>query len=163
MAENYDGLTRNQWTGTWSPKGDFPIVLSNEVRGGIHFVKGGNSGETLQGIHGQRLQEGMLAYVKEGYTGVTGDMFYVYKLLSGESRSQVTGEVPNTLSNWSEFAPSNGDVTPENISLSSISDVDLSSAQSGAILQYNGNTQKWEARNEIDTLFGQLNLNGGVY
>lgn len=162
MAENYDGLTRNQWTGTWSPRGDFPIVLSNECRGGIHFVQGG-SGDGLTDISGQRLQEGMLAYVKEAYTGVPGDRFYIYKLLSNQSRNQATGEVPNELSNWEEFGTALGTVTEDNISISMISDFDVSGAQSGALLQYNGNTQKWEARNEIDTTFGQLNLNGGTY
>ena len=35
---NYDGLTRNAWTGTW-PHGD-PIVLDTEIRGGLRHVSG---------------------------------------------------------------------------------------------------------------------------
>lgn len=160
---NYNGLTRNAWPGTWSPDGSFPIVLADEVRGGIHYVQGGTSGQTLTDLPGQRLEEGMLAYVKEGYSGVTGDRFYLYKLQNGESRDENTGAMPNTLSNWHDFANSIGEVTEANISLDSINNVDLSNLQSGALLQYNGQSEKWEARNDIDTQFGSLKLNGGSY
>jgi hypothetical protein len=37
----YDGLTRNQWPGTWSPSSDHPIVLDTEIRGALRFVSGG--------------------------------------------------------------------------------------------------------------------------
>ena len=72
---NYDGLTRNAWTGTWSPSGDHPIVLDTEIRGGLRHVSG-DLGDQLTDISGQRLQEGMLVYVKNTYGSVTGDTFY---------------------------------------------------------------------------------------
>lgn len=103
MAVNYDGLTRNRWPGTWSPGGDHPIVLNSEMRGGIHFVEGGTV-EELTDIKGQRLVEGMIAYVKTAYTGVDGDTFYIYKSQSGESRNQATGELPNSSANWTKLA-----------------------------------------------------------
>jgi hypothetical protein len=159
---NYNGLTRNTWPGTWSPDGSFPIVLSDEVRGGIHFVTGEENNQ-LTDLPGQRLEEGMLAYVKQSYAGVTGDRFYIYKLQDGEGRNENTGEMPNTLSNWHDFANSIGEVTEANISIDSINNVDVENVQSGALLQYNGQTENWEARNNIDTTFGTLKLNGGSY
>ena len=98
---NYDGLTRNAWSGTWSPSGDHPIVLDTEIRGGLRHVSG-DSGDQLTDISGQRLQEGMLVYVKNTYGSVTGDTFYQYSLLSGESRDTSTGEMPNAAGNWTE-------------------------------------------------------------
>jgi len=105
MAVNYDGLTRNRWPGTWSPGGDHPIVLNSEMRGGIHFVEGGTV-EELTDIKGQRLVEGMIAYVKTSYTGVDGDTFYIYKSQSGETRDNATGALPNSSANWTKLVNS---------------------------------------------------------
>ena len=102
MAANYNGLTRNTWSGTWSPSGNHPIVLNNEIRGGIHFVSGA-SGDHLTDIAGQRLEEGMMVYVKNSYSNITGDKFYIYKLRDGESRNTSTGAMPNAAENWSQF------------------------------------------------------------
>ena len=102
MAVNYDGLTRNRWPGTWSPGGDHPIVLNSEMRGGIHFVEGGTV-EELTDIKGQRLVEGMIAYVKTSYTGVDGDTFYIYKSQPGETRNNATGALPNSSANWTKL------------------------------------------------------------
>lgn len=66
MPINYDGLTRNQWPGTWSPNGSHPVALNNEIRGGVHSITG-DLGDQLTDISGSRLQEGMLVYVKTGY------------------------------------------------------------------------------------------------
>ena len=52
---NYNGLTRNQWPGTWSPSSNHPIALDTEIRGGLRYVSGVDS-DTVTGIHGQRLQ-----------------------------------------------------------------------------------------------------------
>ena len=98
---NYDGLTRNTWTGTWSPSGTHPIVLDTEIRGGLRFVSG-EEGDRLENISGQRLQEGMLVYLKTGYDSFSGDKYYKYLSLDGESRNGSTGELPNSNSNWSE-------------------------------------------------------------
>ena len=82
MAD-YNGLTRNAWTGTWSPSGDHPIVLDTEIRGGLRYISG-DAGDQLTDITGQRLQEGMIVYVKNTYGSVTGNKFYSYSLLGGE-------------------------------------------------------------------------------
>ena len=34
---NYNGLTRNQWPGTFSPSSNHPIVLDTEIRGGLRY------------------------------------------------------------------------------------------------------------------------------
>jgi hypothetical protein len=103
-STNYDGLTRNVWPGTWSPSSSQPIVLDTEIRGTLQSITG-NSGDRLTDIYGQRLQEGMLVYVKTGYTAGgytrTGDSYYTYKLLSGDVRNASTGAAPNTEANWS--------------------------------------------------------------
>lgn len=106
---NYDGLTRNTWTGTWSPSGTHPIVLDTEIRGGLRFVSG-EEGDKLEDISGQRLQEGMLVYLKSEYGGFQGDKYYKYLLLEGEGRDLSTGEMPNDDLNWSEvsFGSGNG-------------------------------------------------------
>ena len=105
MASNYDGLTRNIWPGTWSPATAAPIALDTELRGTLQSITG-DTNDRLTNIHGQRIQEGMLVYVKNSYiSGVytrTGDRYYTYKLQTGESRNSSTGAVPNAESNWSE-------------------------------------------------------------
>ena len=133
MAAVYDGLTRNSWTGTWSPSGDHPIVLSNEIRGGIQYVSG-DSGDQLTDIPGQRLVEGMLVYVKNTYGSVTGDKYYTYSLLSGESRNASTGEVPNAAGNWSEAALGGGSISV----LSDIGNVSTTAPNTGQVLKWDG-------------------------
>ena len=104
---NYDGLTRNTWTGTWSPSGTHPIVLDTEIRGGLSFVSG-DEGDRLEDISGQRLQEGMLVYLKNEYDEFQGDKYYKYLLLEGEGRDLSTGEMPNDSLNWSEVSFGSG-------------------------------------------------------
>ena len=107
MAD-YNGLTRNQWPGTWSPSSDHPIVLDTEIRGGLRYVSG-NSGDRLSDITGQRLQDGMVVYVENGYTegSVTyqSGQYYKYNVLAGESRDASTGVLPNDSDNWEFFKP----------------------------------------------------------
>jgi len=103
MASDYSGLTRNLWTGTFSPTASHPIVLDTELRGSLRTVSG-SLGDRLTDITGQRLEEGMLVYLKTGYTaGATvrvGGLYYRYNLLSGETRNTNTGEMPNAEGNW---------------------------------------------------------------
>lgn len=94
---NYDGLTRNEWSGTWSPAGDFPIVLDTEIRGGLRLVTG-EPGDTRLDIPGQRLQEGMLVFDK------STNIYYKYISLPGETRNSSTGDLPNNDDNWELFA-----------------------------------------------------------
>lgn len=105
MATNYDGLTRNTWPGTWSPASNAPIALDTELRGTLQSITG-NTNDQLTNIPGQRIQEGMLVYVKNTYIDGqytrTSDRYYTYKLQSGEVRSTSTGAVPNAEINWSE-------------------------------------------------------------
>lgn len=107
MSSNYDGLTRNIWPGTWSADGNYPIVLDTELRGTLQSISG-NSGDRLTDITGQRLTEGMLAYLVNGYTAGlvtrTADTYYKYSLLTGESRDPITGEMPNSEDNWTLFS-----------------------------------------------------------
>jgi hypothetical protein len=111
MATNYDGLTRNVWPGTWSTGTNSPIVLDTEVRGTLQSISG-DSGDRLTDIPGARIQEGMLVYVKNGYTSgsttYTADKYYTYKLQGSEVRSNVTGAVPNADANWSLFSVGGG-------------------------------------------------------
>lgn len=126
MSANYNGLTRNTWSGTWSPSGNHPIALNNEIRGGIHFVSGA-LGDQLTDIVGQRLEEGMMVYVKNSYSNITGDKFYIYKLRDGESRNSSTGAMPNTVQNWSQLtatAEYSGGSVFSNIITSEIDTVD---------------------------------------
>jgi len=99
MSGNYDGLTRNLWTGTWSSSSTHPIVLDSELRGSLQSITG-LSGNRLTDIFGQRLQDGMLVYIKEGYTNGliirSSKTYYQYILLSGQSRDIYTGDYPNS-------------------------------------------------------------------
>jgi hypothetical protein len=103
MSTDYSGLTRNVWPGTWSTGSNSPIALDTELRGTLQSISG-DSGDRLTDIPGARLTEGMLVYVKTGYTAGlvtrTGDSYYKYKLQAGESRSSVTGAMPNAEANW---------------------------------------------------------------
>ena len=111
MATNYDGLTRNVWPGTWSTGTNAPIVLDTEVRGTLQSISGA-SGDQLHDIPGARIQEGMLVYVKNGYTNgsttYTADKYYTYKLQGSETRSSITGAVPNADANWTLFSVGGG-------------------------------------------------------
>ena len=105
MSVDYSGLTRNTWPGTWSPSSDSPIALDTELRGTLQSISG-DATDRLVDIPGQRLTEGMLVYVKNGYTNgsgtaIAGDTYYTYKLQTNESRNTNTGAVPNADGNWS--------------------------------------------------------------
>ena len=127
----YDGLTRNQWPGTWSPSSNHPIVLDTEIRGALRFASGG-AGDTLTDITGQRLQEGMLVYLKTGYGSFTSNTYYKYSLLVGESRNAATGAMPNAVGNWSvvTFAGAS--------ELSALSDVSTTAPSTGQVLKWDG-------------------------
>ena len=99
---NYNGLTRNQWPGTWSPSSNHPIALDTEIRGGLRYVSGVDS-DTVTGIHGQRLQDGMVVYVKNAHGGFEADRYYKYQLGAGEYRDSNTGELPNAAGTWAPF------------------------------------------------------------
>ena len=124
----YDGLTRNQWPGTWSPSSDHPIVLDTEIRGALRFVSGG-AGDTLTDITGQRLQEGMLVYLKTGYGSFTSNTYYKYTLQGAETRNAATGAMPNAAANWSvvTFAGAS--------ELSALSDVSTTAPSTGQVLK----------------------------
>ena len=44
-----------------------------------------------------------------------------------------------------------------------LSDVDASSVQDGAMIQYNDITEKFEITNRIETTTGEIRLNGGTF
>lgn len=44
-----------------------------------------------------------------------------------------------------------------------LSDVDASSVQDGAMIQYNDTTEKFEITNRIETDSGEIRLNGGTF
>lgn len=161
MTNPYTGLTRNVWPGTWSSNGNHPIALSNEIKGGLHFITG-NTSDRLTDIPKQRLQEGMLVYVKNSYSNIEGNNFYVYKLLTGQIINGSTGEFPNVIDNWSKFEVS-GLSRDVQLALSDLIDINISNIQEGSLLQYNARSSVWEATNNVDTQFGTLRLNGGAY
>jgi hypothetical protein len=157
MATDYSGLTRNQWPGTWSAASNtIPIVLDTEIRGGLRQVSG-DVNDRLTDIPGQRLQEGMLAYVKTGYTadGATraSGGYYKYVLLSGQSRNSSTGAMPNAEGNWSDFSAasvSSGSFSGEstfngNIVIAATATIIASGTggSNGQILLSNGTTVFW--------------------
>jgi hypothetical protein len=123
MTTNYDGLTKNSWPGTWSPSSNAPIALDTELRGTLQSISG-ETGDRLTDIYGQRLTEGMMVYLKTGYSAGgkirSGDTYYKYKLLNGESRNASTGSMPNSDSNWTEvsFGSSSNQVVSGNLDLS---------------------------------------------
>lgn len=116
MSGNYDGLTKNTWPGTWAPSSNAPIVIDTDLRGTLQSISG-NVGDQLTDIPGQRLTEGMLVYIKNGYTtGAitrTGDTYYKYSLLVGEERNFATGAVPNNEANWTEANLGGGIIQPQ--------------------------------------------------
>ena len=111
MPVDYSGLTRNTWPGTWSPTGAAPIALDTELRGGLQSISGG-AGDKLTDIYGQRISEGMMVFLKNGYVASgytrTSSTYYTYALLPGESRSQISGAMPNAEANWSEISFASG-------------------------------------------------------
>lgn len=131
MAD-YNGLTRNAWTGTWSPSGDHPIVLDTEIRGGLRYISG-DAGDQLTDITGQRLQEGMIVYVKNTYGSVTGNKFYSYSLLGGEQRNASTGDMPNAAGNWTEFVSGAIPAT-----VGDLTDVSNTAPTVGQVLKWDG-------------------------
>ncbi len=50
-----------------------------------------------------------------------------------------------------------------NISVGSLTDIDLSVLNEGSILQYNINDSKWKSTNDLLTENGKLTLNGGTF
>ena len=113
MAD-YNGLTRNAWPGTWSPSSNHPIVLDTEMRGGLRYVSG-DSGDRVSDITGQRLQDGMLIYVKKAHEGFEAEQYYSFKLQAGQYRDSATGELPNNSNNWEEFRPKVDSATTTNL------------------------------------------------
>lgn len=158
MSTNYDGLTRNTWTGTWSPTGDHPIVLDTEIRGSLQSISG-SFGNRLTNITGQRLTEGMLVYVKNEYTADgytrTAKSYYQYNLLNEQSRDSNTGVMPNAEANWTIFT-----VSSTVNKLEDIGNVDAAAPiTDGSVLQYDEATQKWVAR----TVLTGITLDAGNY
>ena len=130
---DYNGLTRNAWTGTWSPSGGHPIVLDTEIRGGLRYISG-DVGDQLTDIPGQRLQEGMLVFVKSTYGSVTGNKFYQYSLFGGEQRNTSTGDMPNAAGNWTEFVSGGGGATV----IGDLTDVSNTAPTVGQVLKWDG-------------------------
>jgi hypothetical protein len=118
MSTNYDGLTRTTWPGTWSPNGDQPIVIDRELRGSLQYISG-DVGDRLTDITGQRLQEGMMVYLKAGYTSGSfifkSNTYYQYRPLVGESRDAATGALPNNDDNWLELSLAANTATGSNL------------------------------------------------
>ena len=44
-----------------------------------------------------------------------------------------------------------------------LTDVDVTNLADGALIQYDGSTQKFTATNELDTDAGEIRLNGGAF
>ena len=111
MSVDYSGLTRNTWPGTWSPNSTHPIVLDTEIRGTLQSISGSN-GDRLTDISGARITEGMLVYIKTGYTAGgytrTSGNYYKYTLGVGQVRDSNTGAMPNAETNWEVFTVSSG-------------------------------------------------------
>ena len=103
MAIDTTGLSAVIFPNTLST-GDssYPIVLENEVRGGLQFVTGG-SNDTHLNIAGQRLQFGMLVWNAADAT------YYQY---TGTTARNAMGELNNTSADWTavRFGGGGGDI-----------------------------------------------------
>jgi hypothetical protein len=93
----------------------------------------GDAGDQLTDITGQRLQEGMLVYVKNTYGSVDGGKFYQYSLLSGESRNLSTGDMPNAAGNWTEVT-FGGSIS----AIGDIANVSSTAPSAGQVLKWSG-------------------------
>lgn len=106
MSENYIGLTKNNWTGTWAPEdnADYPIVVDADIRGSLHCISG-DLGDRLSDIPAQRLKPGMLVYIRNEYTTDTvsykGGKYYRYNP-GNTVIDPDTGEYPNIDAYWFE-------------------------------------------------------------
>lgn len=150
MSANYDGLTKNTWPGTWAPSASQPIVLDVEIRGALRFVSG-EIGDRLEDITGQRLQSGMLVYLRDSYDSFVGGTYYKYDLLGGEVRDEATGAMPNAAGNWSPTTVKIDDGTTFN--LAELDDAAISSpVNENDLLLYSGG--QW-----INATIGIDNLN----
>lgn len=110
---DYKGISRSLWPSTWSPTSTHPIVLSEEVRGGLQYLSG-STDSSLTDIPGTRLQEGMLVYLDSDASGNFEEKSYwQYQLLAGEERDAATGAVPNAVANWKKFDPRGLDSTSD--------------------------------------------------
>lgn len=158
MPANYNGLTRNTWPGTFSPSSFHPIVLDSEIRGSLRTISG-SVGDRLTNITGQRLEDGMLVYLQNGYIdGIyirSSNTYYKYSILSGEVRNSSTGQLPNNEANWSPYSPnlvagtgvtlstnpSTGAITintASTASLNDLSNVVITDPSAGQVLKWNG-------------------------
>jgi hypothetical protein len=150
MTTNYNGLTRNTWTGTWSPTGDHPIVLDTEIRGSLQSISG-DIGDQLTDITGQRLTEGMLVYVKNAYTADTvtrtGDSYYKFNLLAGESRDATTGQMPNTEANWTKFTASGQGSVEKLEDIGNVAAADP--ILNNSMLQYDADNSAWNTTTTV--------------
>ena len=84
--------------------GEQPIVLGNHVRGTLHSIL--DSGDMLTDITGPRLQEGMLVYLRHGYSTFESDTYYTYRVQPNDDiRSDSNqGALPNENDNWTKLS-----------------------------------------------------------
>ena len=70
--------------------GSHPIVLGNDIRGTLQSIV--SRDKKLTDISGRRIEEGMLVYLKYGYTdsSVTfdSDTYYIYKIHESDSEGR---------------------------------------------------------------------------
>lgn len=74
--------------------------------------------------------------------------------------NRITATINNTTS-----GPRNVSVTVPSAStrLNALGDVNVSTLNDGAMLQYDNTSKKWTSRNDIKTESGNLILNGGTF
>ena len=137
MAINTNGLPQIAGPRTLVSGGP-PIVLGNEVRGGIHRISG-ETGDTLSTIDARRLQAGMLVYDENT------SQFFMYRNVGDAPDSPTDandpyrgsdGRLPNNVgtigaddSNWIEFR-----LSPE--VLNDIGNVFINAPSNGQVLEY---------------------------
>ena len=118
---NFYGLARALYTGTWSSGegSKYPIVLNKEIRGTLQYISG-SLNDRLTNISTQRVEYGMLAFLDQGYTDVSGQYtrigksYYQYNSVAGDAvRTQENnGNIPNTEANWSLLSFGNSSIGP---------------------------------------------------
>jgi hypothetical protein len=103
MSSNYSYITTVNAPGLLKPQLGVPALLDTDMRGGLRAIDG-ITGDRLSDIGGLMLQDGMLVYVRNTYTGTSNTIFtggYYYKYSYTGSRA--TGMLPTGDSYWSPF------------------------------------------------------------
>lgn len=78
-------------------------------------------------------------------------------------KARVTTRIAGKPANVSVTLPSSQNVKNSNLKLRLLGDVNASTLEDGALIQYDANSEKFTTRNELETTTGTLRFNGGNF